>query len=163
MNQLLLNLAMAALSQFGGMGRMPGPGFGGGGMPSGLGGGLPPGGGGGGYGIPFQPRPQATVLRPSLEVAMVAGVSCLERQNNLSAAERTTMLRSQGQLLGWPSDWDRSVSGDDVEWLIKKAGGCPSLLQALRRGGLRPSDGVASGGTSGNNSEAEGFGLSPYR
>jgi hypothetical protein len=159
MNQLLLNLAMAALSQFGGMGRMPGLGYG----------------GGGGYGIPFQPRPQATVLRPSLEVATVAGVSCLERQGSLSAAERTTMLRSQGQLLGWPSDWDRSVSGDDVERLIKKAGGCPSLLQALRRGGLRPSDGVASGGAwggrssnggvsgGGNDSEAEGFGLSPYR
>jgi hypothetical protein len=170
MNQLLLNLAMAALSQFGGMGRMPGPGYGGGGLPPGLGGGLPPG-GGGGYGIPFQPRPQATLLRPSLEVATVAGVSCLERQGNLSAAERTTMLRSQGQLLGLPSDWDRSVSGDDVERLIKKAGGCPSLLQALRRGGLRPSDGVASGsgwgGRSGsgggNDSEAEGFGLSPYR
>jgi hypothetical protein len=174
MNQLLLNLAMAALSQFGGMGRMPGPGYGGGGLPPGLGGGLPPG-GGGGSGIPFQPRPQATVLRPSLEVATVAGVSCLERQGSLSAAERTTMLRSQGQLLGWPSDWDRSVSGDDVERLIKKAGGCPSLLQALRRGGLRPSDGVASGGAwggrsgngggsaGGNDSEAEGFGLSPYR
>jgi|688.fasta_scaffold558285_2 hypothetical protein len=145
MNQLLLNLAMAALSQFGGMGRMPGPGY------------------GGGYGIPFQPRPQATVLRPSLEVATVAGVSCLEQQGSLSAAERTTMLRSQGQLLGLPSDWDRSVSGDDVERLIKKAGGCPSLLQALRRGGLRPSDGVASGGGGGNDSEAEGFGLSPYR
>jgi len=73
------------------------------------------------------------------------------------------MLRSQGQLLGWPGDWDRSVSGGDVERLIRKAGGCPSLLQALRRGGLRPSDGVASGGNSGSNSEAEGFGLSPYR
>ncbi len=87
----------------------------------------------------------------------------MERQGNLSAAERTMMLRSQGQLLGWPGDWDRSVSGDDVERLIRKAGGCPSLLQALSRGGLRPSDGVASGGTSGSNSEAKGFGLSPYR
>lgn len=158
MNQLLLNLAMAALSQFGGMGRMPGPGFGGG---------LPPG-GGGGYRLPFQPRPTTTVLRPSLEVATLAGVTCLERQGSLSAAERTTMLRSQGQLLGWPGDWDRSVSGEAVERLIQRAGGCPSLLKALRRGGLRPSDGVASGGdrggvNGGNDSEAEGFGLSPYR
>jgi hypothetical protein len=169
---------MAALSQFGGMGRMPGPGFGGG-LPPGLGGGLPPG-GGGGYGIPFQPRPTTTVLRPSLQVATVAGVICLERQGNLNAAERSTMLRSQAQLFGWPSNWERSVSGDEVEGLIRRAGGCPSLLQALRRGGLRPSDGVANGGGvwggrngsgggnwggngGGNDSEAEGFGLSPYR
>ncbi len=41
----------------------------------------------------------------------VAGVTCLERQGSLSSAERTTMLRSQGQLLGWPSDWHRSVGG----------------------------------------------------
>ncbi|MCT0225221.1 hypothetical protein [Synechococcus sp. CS-1328] len=189
MNNLLLSLAMAALSQFSSLGLggfgpgLGGGGFGGGGFGGGLGGGLG-GGFGGGFGIPglggggSRPRfPTAAPSGASEQLASVAVVQCLLSDGQLDRNQARSLLNHQAQRRGWPRGWETGVSSRQVEQMIGGAGGCDPLLAQLRQGGS------ATGGRRGNGiairsyaapsgvmpspgagrSESEGFGLAPYR
>ena len=166
MESLLMQLAMAALSQFGG-GGFGGNGFGGGGM------GLPF---GGGYGVPTRPRPiaypQAPVMRPApapiqtqgpaMQASTLAATTCLLRSGELSRRQAMTMLDRQGQRMGWAPGWGRSIPVNVVDRTIAGAGGCQTLLASIRNG-QQPGMTQVAGSGMGSRSQQEGFGLYPYR
>ena len=171
MESLLMQLAMAALSQFGG-GGFGGGGFGGGGFGGG-GMGVPF---GGGYGMPTRPRPitypQAPVMRPApapihtqgpaMQASTLAATTCLLRNGELSRQQAITMLDRQGQRMGWAPGWGRSIPVNVVDRTIAGAGGCRALLASIRSGyGSGPTQMAGSG--LGSRSQQEGFGLYPYR
>ena len=97
MNSLLMQLALAALGQFGGNGPMPM-----GGLPIGA---FPAG----------RRRPVMPVSRPmtryptatapgrtsSLQLASLATATCLMRERQLSRAQAVDLLDRQGQIWGW--------------------------------------------------------------
>ena len=171
MESLLMQLAMAALSQFGG-GGFGGGGFGGGGFGGG-GMGVPF---GGGYGMPTRPRPiaypQGPVMRPApapiqtqgpaMQASTLAATTCLLRNGELSRQQAMTMLDRQGQRMGWAPGWGRSIPVNIVDRTIAGAGGCRALLAGIRNGQRSGTTQVAGGGL-GSRSQQEGFGLYPYR
>ena len=160
MESLLMQLAMAALSQFGGGG--------GGGM------GLPF---GGGYGGPMRPQPirypQAPVIRPvpapsqtqgpAMQASTLAATTCLLRNGELSRQQAMTMLDRQGQTWGWAPGWGRSIPVNVVDRTIANAGGCQALLASIRNGTRTGPTTQVAGGGRGSRSQQEGFGLYPYR
>ena len=127
MNDLLLSLAMAALSQFsslglGGFGAgLGGSGFGNGYGGGGLGGGFGGGGLGSGFGIPglggggSRPRfPMAAPRRPSEQLASVAVVQCLLSDGQLDRTQARSLLNHQAQRRGWSRGWETGISSRQV-------------------------------------------------
>jgi hypothetical protein len=163
-----------------GMG-IPGMGFPGNGFP---GVGIPGGGGQGGIalgprGYGSQPQnPGSSNPSPAMQLASVTAAHCLEQGGQLAPGEGNSLLVTQGRARGWPDGWQQGISDSQVERLLSRYGGCDGLLSALRQGRLTPGrngsgangGGLISrqpyGGTPAQgqpNSEAEAFGLAPYR
>jgi hypothetical protein len=147
MNQLLMQLALAALGQFAGGGL--------GGVPMGL------------TMAPITPV-TTRASTPSLPLASLATATCLLRSGAIQRDQALQMMQHQGQTWGWRPDWGQRIPLVQVDQAIHSAGGCTALLERMRdgeRGDSRvitayyPSS--ASGG--GSFSEREGFGLVPYR
>lgn len=157
MNQLLMQLALAALGQF------AGGGLAGGGLA-----GVP-------MGLPMAPvAPMAPVTpvttrasTPSLQLASLATATCLLRGGVIQRDQALQMMQHQGQIWGWRPDWGQRISLAQVDQAIRSAGGCMALLERMQDG--ERGDGRVitatypspeSGGSS--FSEREGFGLAPY-
>ncbi len=170
MNNLLLQLAMAALGQMsggGGLAQRP-------------------------LNIPSMPFPVGRQSRPvyptrssqapNLQVATLATTTCLMRSGSIGRGEAVALLEGQGQTWGWPRTWGQRIPLSSVDEAIESAGGCNSLVQRARQaapgrtatipathrgtryGGTRYGDTRYGGHQSqGNRSEREGFGLAPYR
>jgi hypothetical protein len=151
MNNLLFSLAMAALSQFSGLG---------GGAPGGLGigGGAPaPGYGTQGYGghPPAMANPG-----PDLQLGTLAVVQCLHNDGRINNEQARGLIAQQGARRGWPQGWEAGIAPRKVGQVIGSAGGCQRLLAQVGRSGSRIAQrpmAVQPG------SEAEQFGLAPYR
>ncbi len=191
MNSTILSLLLSALGQFGGFGGLGGLGGIGGGLLPGLGvspgSGFGPGSGGvvttqPGY-YPGGPGPRSLPAR-TLPVQTLAVVQCLYQQGMVSDAQAQQLLQRQGARRGWPSGWENSIDPGQVNQAITSAGGCRPLMAALQRSGSliaaqpgygrgdQPGYGRPWGGTNGfipgpgpggSRSEAEAFGLAPYR
>ena len=180
------------LARPGRIGLMPGPygingGFPGQGYPgSGYPGSGYPGNGYPGRAIPpagLVPRPggvNGSAPSPSLQLATASAARCLESSGGLPTADQQDLLRHQGRLWGWTDGWQNSISKVQSDRLIARHGGCTPFLNALRDGSLRQGRGPLPttigqrplGGSlpapqrpSGRapSSEAEAFGLAPYR
>ena len=164
MNSLLMQLALAALGQFGGNGPMPMGGLPIGGFPAGRG------------------RPVMTVSRPmprypsasmpgrtsSLQLASLATATCLMRERQLSRAQAVDLLDRQGQVWGWESRWGQRIQLAAVDGAINRAGGCRSMVRRIQNSpvSIPPMATVPVNRNpvrSGSRSEREGFGLFPYR
>ena len=150
MNTMLLPLAMAALSQFTGLGLGNGApdlgGFNSGGFSSGSGSAFP------GYRQPG-PNPKLSTL---------AVVHCLHDGGQIDNTQARDLIDHQGNRRGWGEDWEASISPREVGQVISRAGGCQRLLsqigsQGSRIGRSRPMPSPAP------SSQSEGFGLAPYR
>jgi hypothetical protein len=166
MNNLLFSLAMAALSQFTGLGGGAPGGLGIGGMaPGGFGGGLPvPGYGVPGYGTQgYGGRPPAIANPgPDLKLSTLAVVQCLHDDGRISGEQARGLIAQQGARRGWPQGWEAAIAPRQVGQVIGSAGGCQRLLAQVGRSGSRIAQAplVGRGQPS---SEAEQFGLAPYR
>ena len=163
MESLLIQLAMAAMSQFGnGTGS---PMHGGLGMPMA----LPtqpnvpirypqaP--------LPMAPRPDfpATDHRvESMQAATLAATTCLLRSGQIGRNQAVSMLDRQGESYGWRPGWGRMIPLHVVDRTIDASGGCRSLLTRVRRGRDLYGTGTQLAGER-SRSEQEGFGLYPYR
>ena len=158
MESLLLQIAMVAMSQFGGvmlapMGMNPG-------LPS-----RPA--------IPIRypqvpvmsaPRPRIPAY-PQQSLTMQAGTlvatTCLLRSGKIDHGQAILILNRQGQRLGWSPNWGRSIPLQVVDRTISLSGGCAALLDRIQ--GEATSGITQISGTSVSRSEQEGFGLYPYR
>ena len=165
MNNLLLQLAMAALGQMsggGGLAQRP-------------------------LNIPSMPFPVGRQSRPmyptrlsqapNLQVATLATTTCLMRSGSIGRGEAVALLERQGQTWGWPRTWGQRIPVSSVYEAIESAGGRNALVQRARQAapgrtatipathrGTRYGDSRYGGNQSqGNRSEREGFGLAPYR
>ena len=159
MNNLLLQLAMAALGQMsgGGMSQMP-------------------------LNLPSRPFPVNRQSRPlyptrsvkaaNLQVATLATTTCLMRSGSIGRGEAVALLERQGQTWGWPRTWGQRIPLRSVDQAIQSAGGCNALVQRAREAAPRRTATIPAthrGRTYGdrgygvNQSEREGFGLAPYR
>ncbi len=154
MNNLLLQLAVAALGQLGGGGLARSP-LGITSMPSPIIRQIPAG------------YPTRTVQSPNLQVATLATTTCLMRSGEIDRAEAISLLQRQGQTWGWPRTWGQRIPLSSVDNAIQSAGGCNELVQRAReisppRTAVIPATqrGLSYGRT---RSEQEGFGLAPYR
>lgn len=151
MNQFLLQLAMAALSQVGGGfgGAMPAPTL--------------------GPGLFRAPMPAPAPRRANGEqLASLAVATCQLRSGVISGAEARRMLEDFGASRGWQPGWGQAIPLQRVDAAIRGAGGCEALLSGLGEGRIRSpgSRGPVIGrGTPmpQSPSQAEGFGLAPYR
>ena len=174
MNSLLMQLALAALGQFGGNGPMPMGGFPMGAVPMG---GLPIGGFSAGGG-----RPVMTVSRPmpryptapmpgrtsSLQLASLATATCLMRERQMSRAQALELLDRQGQVWGWQPRWGQRIQLAAVDGAINAAGGCRSMVRRIQDSPVSMPPMATNPVNqrpvrSGSRSEREGFGLYPYR
>ena len=164
MNNLLLQLAMAALGQMSG-----------GGVPQ-----MP-------LNIASKPFPVSRQSRPlyptrsvqaaNLQVATLATTTCLMRSGSIGRGEAVALLERQGQTWGWPRTWGQRIPLERVDQAIQSAGGCNALVQRAReassgrtasiptthRGRGYGDSGYRDRGYGVNQSEREGFGLAPYR
>jgi hypothetical protein len=144
MNTMLLSLAMAALSQFTGMG---------------MGNGAPGLGAFPGYGL----RPPAYGQPgPNPKLSTLAVVHCLHDGGQIDNTQARDLIDHQGNRRGWGEDWEASISPREVGQVISRAGGCQRLLsqigsQGSRIARSRPMPSPAP------SSQSEGFGLAPYR
>ncbi len=164
MNPFLLQLAMAALSQLGG-------GFGGPMQAPTLGPGL--------FSAPMPtpaPRRGPTPFRrppyadptQGAQVASLAVATCQLRSGMISRDEARRKLQAFGASRGWQPGWGQAIPLQRLDAAIRSAGGCGALLSRLGEGqGRSP---VRSGPAIGqamplpmSPSQAEGFGLAPYR
>ena len=151
MNQFLLQLAMAALSQLGGGsgGPMQAPTLGPGLFPA--------------------PRPAPAPHRAQGDqLASLAVATCQLRSGVISRNEARRMLENFGASRGWRPGWGEAIPLQRVDAAIRSAGGCEALLSGLGEGRMRSpgSRGPAIGRgtpTPQSPSQAEGFGLAPYR
>jgi hypothetical protein len=185
MNSLLMQLALAALGQFGGNGGLPMGGLPMGAVPMGglPMGGLPMGGGAMG-GFPSGARlPVMPVSRPmpryptapmqqgrsaSLQLASLATATCLMREKQLSRAQAVDLLDRQGQVWGWEPQWGQRIQLSAVDRAINAAGGCRSMVRRIQESpvSIPPMATVPVNRNpirGGSRSEREGFGLFPYR
>jgi len=152
MNTMLLSLAMAALSQFTGMGMGNGaPGLGG---FSGGGGSAFP---GSGLRTPAYGQPAA---RP--QVNTLAVVHCLHDAGQIDNTQARNLIAHQGNRRGWGEDWEASISPREVGQVISRAGGCQRLLSQIGSQGGRIARSRPMP-TPAPSSQSEGFGLAPYR
>ncbi len=174
MNSLLMQLALAALGQFGGngpmsMGAIPVAAVPMGGLPIGA---FPAG----------RRRPLMPVSRPmtryptatapgrtsSLQLASLATATCLMRERELSRAQAVDLLDRQGQIWGWEPRWGQRIQLASVDGAINAAGGCRTMVRRIQNSPVSiPS--MATVPVNRNpvrtdsRSEREGFGLFPYR
>jgi len=164
MNSLLMQLALAALGQFGGNGPMPM-----GGLPIGA---FPAG----------RRRPVMPVSRPmtryptatapgrtsSLQLASLATATCLMRERQLSRAQAVDLLDRQGQIWGWEPRWGQRIQLASVDGAINAAGGCRTMVRRIQNSPVSTPS-MATVPVNRNpvrtdsRSEREGFGLFPYR
>ena len=154
MNNLLLQLAMAALGQMSGGGLSQSP-----------------------LNIPSRPFPVSRQSRPvyptrstqavNLQVATLATTTCLMRSGSIGRGEAITLLERQGQTWGWPRTWGQRIPLSSVDQAIQSAGGCNALVQRAREAAPGRTATVPAThrgrNSGGNQSEREGFGLAPYR
>ena len=109
MNPFLMQLALAALGQFGGNGAMPiSP------MPMG---GIPMGGLPSGMGLPTT----GTGRSSSLQLASLATATCLMRERRLSRAQAVELLDRQGRVWGWEPRWGQRIQLTSVDRAINAA------------------------------------------
>jgi hypothetical protein len=164
MNPFLLQLAMAALSQLGG-------GFGGPMQAPTLGPGL--------FSAPMPtPAPRrapAPFRRPpyvdqtqGAQLASLAVATCQLRSGMISRDEARRRLQTFGASRGWQPGWGQAIHLTRLDAAIRGAGGCGALLSRLGAGrGRSPLRGGPAIGrampTPMSPSQAEGFGLAPYR
>ena len=169
MNSLLMQLALAALGQFGGNGPMPM-----GAVPMG---GLAIGAFPAGRGRPVMPvsrprprYPSASVpaRTSSLQLASLATATCLMRERQLSRAQAVDLLDRQGQIWGWEPRWAQRIQLASVDGAINAAGGCRTMVRRIQQSPVS----IPQMATlpvnrnpvrTGSRSEHEGFGLFPYR
>ena len=149
MESLLMQLAMAAMSQVGG------------GMSAPISAGLP---------MPVKPMapysspaPVTNGWRPSMQASTLASTTCLLRSGRISRDQAIGLLERQGETWGWSRDWGRAMPISVVDRTIDSAGGCRALLNDHSPGGewQRAPIQVANGNP--GRSQREGFGLDPYR
>ena len=153
MESLMMQLALAALGQFGGGGMngpmlQPRPIF------------QQP-----GYQQPGFQRPIAQPSAPS-QATTLAAVTCRMRQGEINRDRAIDDLNTVGRRYGWSQDWAQRIPLTVVDQTIARSNGCQSLLSTLRGygGHIGPvAGGVHSGGSGAGRSEIEGFGLAPYR
>lgn len=174
MNSLLMQLALAALGQFGGNRGFPMGGLPTGGLPMGSGvmGGFPS-----SAGLPAMPvsRPMPRYPRApmqggtsSLQLASLATATCLMREGQLSRAQAVDLLDRQGQIWGWGLRWGQRIQLNAVDRAINAAGGCRSMVRRIQESHV-PIPPMATVPVNRNpvrgesRSEREGFGLFPYR
>jgi hypothetical protein len=154
MNNLLLQLAMAALGQMsgGGLSQMP-------------------------LRLPARPFPVNRQSRPvyptrssqepNLQIATLATTTCLMRSGSIGREQAVALLERQGQTWGWPRTWGQRISLGRVDQAIQSAGGCSALVQRAREAAPRRTATIPATHNGrrygGNQSEREGFGLAPYR
>ena len=154
MNNLLLQLAMAALGQMsgGGLSQLP-------------------------LNIPSRPFPVSRQSRPvyptrstqavNLQVATLATTTCLMRSGSIGRGEAITLLERQGQTWGWPRTWGQRIPLNSVDQAIQSAGGCNALVQRAHEAAPGRTATISAThrgrNSGGNQSEREGFGLAPYR
>ncbi|KZR87739.1 hypothetical protein MITS9509_00539 [Synechococcus sp. MIT S9509] len=184
MNSILMQLALAALGQFGGNGSMPMGGVPMGALPMGgvpIGGvprgGLPIGGFPVGGGRPVMPVSRPMPRYPtapmagrtsSLQLASLATATCLLRERQLSRAQAVDLLDRQGQVWGWEPQWGQRIQLAAVDGAINAAGGCRSMVRRIKQSPVSMPP-MATAPVSrnpvptGSRSEREGFGLFPYR
>ena len=164
MNSLLMQLALAALGQFGGNGGLPV-----GAVTTGI---FPP--GAGPAAMPVSrpmPRYPAAPLQgrtSSLQLASLATATCLMREQQLSRAQAVDLLDRQGQIWGWDPRWGQRIQLNAVDRAINAAGGCRSMVLRIQESpvSITPMARVPVNRHSvrgGSRSEREGFGLFPYR
>ncbi|WP_250395993.1 hypothetical protein [Synechococcus sp. MU1655] len=154
MNNLLLQLAIAALGQMSGGGLSQTP-----------------------FNIPSRPFPIRRQVQPvyptrssqasNLQVATLATTTCLMRSGSIERAEALTLLERQGQTWGWPRTWGQRIPLSSLDDAIHSAGGCTALLQRVReaapaRTAIIPATHQGRRYAE-SRSEREGFGLAPYR
>ena len=174
MNSLLMQLALAALGQFGGNRGFPMGGLATGGLPMGAGvmGGFPS-----SAGLPAMPvsRPMPRYPRApmqgrtsSLQLASLATATCLMRERQLSREQAVDLLDRQGQIWGWGPRWGQRIQLNAVDRAINAAGGCRSMVRRIQESHV-PIPPMATMPVNRNpvrgesRSEREGFGLFPYR
>ena len=169
MNSLLMQLALAALGQFGGNGPMP--------MGTVPMGGLPLGAFPAGRGRPVMPVSIPMPRYPSasgpgrtssLKLASLATATCLMRERQLSRAQAVDLLNRQGQIWGWEPRWGQRIQLASVDGAINAAGGCRTMVRRIQNSpvSIPPMATVPvnrSPVRTGSRSEREGFGLFPYR
>ena len=174
MNSLLMQLALAALGQFGGNGPMPMGAVPMAGVPMG---GLPIGAFPAGRGRPVMPVSRPMPRYPSvsvpgrtssLQLASLATATCLMRERQLSRAQAVDLLDRQGQIWGWEPRWGRSIQLASVDGAINAAGGCRTMVRRIQNSpvSIPPMATVPvnrNPDRSGSRSETEGFGVYHYR
>lgn len=158
MESLLLQLAMAAMSQFGGEMRAPigmNPGIV---MRPAMPTRYPQ------FPVMSQPRPTTPTYpqqSPAVQAGTLAATTCLLRTGQIDRGQAMAILNQQGRRLGWSREWGRTIPLHVVDQTISSSGGCAALLDRIRGGA---SNGITQiAGRSGSRSEQEGFGLYPYR
>ena len=165
MNSLLMQLALAALGQFGGNGPMPMGAIPMGGLPIGA---FPAG----------RRRPVMPVSRPmtryptatapgrtsSLQLASLATATCLMRERQLSRAQAVDLLDRQGQIWGWEPRWGQRIPLASVDGAINAAGSCRTMVRRIQDSPVSITPMVTVPvNRKPTHSEHEGFGLFPYR
>jgi hypothetical protein len=160
MNNMLLSLAMAALSQFTGLGNgAPGlGGFNGGGF---NGGGFSGGGSSAFPGSGLRPPAYGQPAVPP-QVNTLAVVHCLHDAGQIDNTQARNLIAHQGNRRGWGEDWEASISPRKVGQVISRAGGCQRLLSQIGNQGSRIARSRPMP-TPAPSSQSEGFGLAPYR
>ncbi len=164
MNPLLLQLAMAALSQLGGGfgGPMQAPTLGPGLFPAPMPAPAPR-----GTPAPFR-RPVGPDQAQREQLASLAVASCQLRSGVISRDEARQRLQEFGDSRGWQLGWGQAIPLQRIDAAIRGAGGCDALLSGLGEGRGRapgrrgPAIGRATPAPR-SPSQAEGFGLAPYR
>lgn len=164
MNPLLLQLAMAALSQLGGGfgGPMQAPTMGPGLFPTPMPAPAPRGGP-----APFR-RPARPDQPQGEQLASLAVATCQLRSGAISRDEARQRLQDFGASRGWQPGWGEAIPLQRIDATIRGAGGCGALLSGLGEGRGRapgrrgPAIGRATPAPQ-SPSQSEGFGLSPYR
>ncbi|MBC1261734.1 hypothetical protein FQK07_10765 [Synechococcus sp. BSF8S] len=164
MNNLLLQLAMAALSQLGGgyAGPLQSPTLGPRLFPAPNPLALP-------GPAPFRSPAGTGRNRPQGEqLASLAVTTCQLRSGVISRSQARQRLQGFGESRGWQPGWGEAIPLQRVDAAIRSAGGCQALLAEFgERGGSFPGRrGPAIGRATPapqSPSEAEGFGLAPYR
>jgi hypothetical protein len=94
--------------------------------------------------------------------------TCQLRSGVISRSQARRRLRGFGESRGWQPGWGQAVPLQRIDATIRGAGGCEALLSGLGEGSGRspgrrgPAVGRATP-TPQSPSQAEGFGLAPYR
>lgn len=154
MSELLVQLAMAALGQFGASPAMPISGV----RPI-----VPV-----SRPLPQFPGEPTAVQTSSLQLASLATATCLMREGQLNRQQALDLLDRQAQAWGWRTQWGQRIPLASVDRAISAGGGCAAIVGRIRTGRASIPPMATFPSASGNGdgrsrSEREGFGLFPYR